>query len=93
MLLCGSCNRAKSWSCEHCQNWIKDKDSQLCLKCYWGSPGNYSHIAKQEMRRLDLLWRNVEVKSYDAIKILAKENNLELPDFVKELISRKVDSV
>jgi hypothetical protein len=21
MLLCGSANRAKSWSCEHCENW------------------------------------------------------------------------
>ena len=24
MLLCGSCNRAKSWSCEHCENWLND---------------------------------------------------------------------
>ena len=22
MLVCGSCNRAKDWSCEHCGNWI-----------------------------------------------------------------------
>ncbi|MBZ0308561.1 MAG: HNH endonuclease [Anaerolineae bacterium] len=25
MLLCGSCNRAKSWSCEHCTNWLETK--------------------------------------------------------------------
>ena len=25
MLLCGSANRAKSWSCEHCDNWTKLK--------------------------------------------------------------------
>jgi hypothetical protein len=25
MLLCGSANRAKSWSCEHCVNWLELK--------------------------------------------------------------------
>ena len=24
-LICGSCNRAKSWSCEHCINWTDEK--------------------------------------------------------------------
>ena len=23
MLLCGSANRAKSWSCQHCVNWVE----------------------------------------------------------------------
>ena len=27
MLLCGSCNRAKSWSCEHCENWKTAKSA------------------------------------------------------------------
>jgi len=34
MLLCASCNRAKSWSCEHCENWNDSKDIEICLKCY-----------------------------------------------------------
>ena len=29
MLLCSSCNRAKSWSCEHCQNW---SDKHIALR-------------------------------------------------------------
>lgn len=45
MLLCGSCNRAKSWSCEHCDNWQNEKKPSLCMQCYWGSPTNYNHIA------------------------------------------------
>ena len=45
MLVCGSANRAKSWSCEHCENWNNTKDKSICLSCYWAYPENYSHIA------------------------------------------------
>lgn len=31
MLLCGSCNRAKSWSCEHCGNWKTEKKPPVCM--------------------------------------------------------------
>lgn len=34
MLLYGSANRAKSWSCEHCENWSIIKDKSICLSCY-----------------------------------------------------------
>jgi hypothetical protein len=34
MLLCGSANRAKSWSCEHCVNWLEQKDAHICRSCY-----------------------------------------------------------
>lgn len=33
MLLSGSANRAKSWSCEHCENWHNLKDRTTCLGC------------------------------------------------------------
>ncbi|MDR1895911.1 MAG: HNH endonuclease [Prevotellaceae bacterium] len=89
MLLCGSCNRAKSWSCEHCNNWTQGKQSDLCRNCYWGNPTDYSHIALKSVRRIDLLWTDGEVKYYDAIKIIADRNNVELPDFMKEIISEK----
>ena len=38
MLLCGSCNRAKSWSCEHCENWTTERSPEICQTCYWASP-------------------------------------------------------
>lgn len=31
MLLCGSANRAKSWSCEHCVNWLERKTQILAV--------------------------------------------------------------
>lgn len=90
MLLCGSCNRAKSWSCEHCQNWKKLKKPEICMRCYWGSPEHYFHIALEEVRRLDLQWNGDEIKYYDALKIIAGQHNIELPIFIKQLIANKV---
>jgi len=89
MLLCSSCNRAKSWSCEHCGIWNEDKSSKICLSCYWGMPENYVHIAGKEIRRMDLQWSGEEIKYYDAIKLIAERNNVELPEFVKEIITEK----
>jgi 5-methylcytosine-specific restriction endonuclease McrA len=88
MLVCGSCNRSKSWSCEHCENWITDQDPDVCLQCYWGNPNSYTHIALRAIRRIDLTWEEDEVKYYDAIKKLAEFNNTELPKFIKEIISK-----
>ncbi|MDR2814208.1 MAG: HNH endonuclease [Prevotellaceae bacterium] len=90
MLLCASCNRAKSWSCEHCENWQNDKNTDLCLRCYWGNPLNYSHIALKEVRRFDLQWEGEEVKSYDAIKTVANSKNIAMPDFVKQLLENSM---
>ena len=89
MLLCSSCNRAKSWSCEHCDNWKTQKKPLVCMECYWGSPENYNHIAMKEVRRLDLQWSGDEVKYYDALKIIANEHKIELPDFIKRVLAEK----
>jgi len=88
MLLCSSCNRAKSWSCEHCENWMNAKSSEICLVCYWGNPENYTHIALREIRRLDLTWEQDEVKTYEKLKELAKRQDYEIPDYVKKLIEK-----
>ena len=89
MLVCSSCNRAKSWTCEHCSNWNENNTPQICLTCYWGTPESYTHIAGKEMRRMDLQWSGEEIKYYDAIKLIAEKNKVELPDFVKEIIAKK----
>lgn len=89
MLLCGSCNRAKSWSCEHCDNWKTEKQPGICMQCYWGSPENYNHIAMEQVRRLDLQWNSDEIKYYDALKVMADHQNIKLPEFIKQLIEQK----
>lgn len=68
MLLCGSCNRAKSWSCEHCPNWTDEKNPNLCNSCYWGSPESYQHIALRVVRRLDIVWTEDEVERFEVLR-------------------------
>lgn len=67
MLVCGSCNRAKSWSCENCPN-RSTKKIETCQTCSWASPTNYTHVATEAKRRLDLVWEGeTEVAEYDAL--------------------------
>jgi len=86
MLLCGSCNRAKSWSCEHCKNWEKDHLATVCKTCYWVSPGNHAHIALLLIRRLDITWTGEEVPEYDRLVKLSKHARKKLPEFVKDAL-------
>jgi len=86
MLLCSSCNRAKSWSCEHCRNWKKDHAVSVCQTCYWATPENYAHVALRLIRRLDVTWSGDEVPDYDQLVELSKHARKKLPDFVKHLL-------
>jgi len=86
MLLCGSANRAKSWSCEHCVNWLELRKAEICRKCYWAYPDDYSHVAMREARRADILWTGAEVESYDKLKRRTLELQKNIPGYVKEII-------
>jgi hypothetical protein len=88
-LICGSCNRAKSWSCEHCMNWNKDKLVRLCRSCYWATPESYKHIALRAIRRLDMVWSGEETKDFDRLAKLAKQRNCPLPEFVKSVLRKR----
>lgn len=88
MLVCGSCNRAKSWSCEHCANWQNEKSSKVCLKCYWANPENYVHVALREVRRTDILWDENEVGLYEKLKVLAIQKQFPIPEYVKKVIEK-----
>lgn len=90
MLLCGSANRAKSWSCEHCVNGIELKDESICQTCYWASPEEYSHIAMQDIRRVDIIWSGEEVSEYDRMKEKTNELQQDIPSFVKEIIKNHI---
>lgn len=89
MLLCGSANRAKSWSCEHCENWTSIKDKSICLSCYWAYPENYTHIARRQVRRIDIMWTGDDVEIYERLKQQALSLEKEIPELVKEIIERE----
>ncbi len=88
MLLCGSANRAKSWSCEHCENWKSIKDKNVCLSCYWAFPERYTHVAMRQIRRVDLIWQGGEVAQYEKLKLDAAKSGLEIPQFVKDVLAK-----
>ena len=86
MLLCSSCNRAKSWSCEHCKNWTTDHLSEVCKTCYWANQEHYEHIALYLIRRLDVTWSGDEVSHYDRLVQLSKHVQKNVPEFVKDVL-------
>lgn len=85
MLLCTACNRAKSWSCEHCPNW-QTKSANICSQCYWAYPHEYTHIALREIRRTDLLWDSEDIIIYNSLIEAARKARITIPDYVKKII-------
>jgi hypothetical protein len=90
MLLCGSCNRAKSWSCELCPNGVESKSPHICLDCYWCSPTHYQHVATQAIRRLTLTWQNNEVAEFEELLSMAITSNQSVEKYVKALLKRRL---
>lgn len=88
MLLSGSANRAKSWSCEHCVNWQDIKNPEICRRCYWAYPEDYDHIAMREVRRVDIMWSGDEVSVYERLKKRTMELQKDIPKYIKEIIEK-----
>ena len=83
MLLSPSANRAKSWTCEHCENWER-KDSSFCLHCFWAHPENYDHVAGKYERIISLVFTGDEIDDYyKLIELYSEEKAQEL---IKQII-------
>ncbi|MCX5961568.1 MAG: hypothetical protein NT070_00035, partial [Cyanobacteria bacterium] len=93
MLLCASANRAKSWSCEHCENRNNLKDKLICLSCYWAYPDDYTHIAMRQIRRVDLIWEGENTEIYENLKQRSIDIGKEIPEFIKEIIERELGKI
>lgn len=88
-ILCGSCNRKKSWDCEHCPNSLQNKDFDVCLSCYWAEPINHTHICTQQQRRIDIVWSGNEINEFEGIKYQATKNQISVTEEIKQLIKKK----
>jgi HNH endonuclease len=86
MLVCGSCNRGKSWSCENCVNWKETKDVKACQTCYWASPKNYQHMALAQIRRVDLGWKGDEVVQHDKLREVSKQQGKSVQEVIKQIV-------
>lgn len=85
MLLDGSSQRAKSWSCEQCTNWTIDQDEAVCRSCFWAFPENYSHIAGEQIRRVDVEWRGSEVEAFERLQARAQREDTTVAKLLKKL--------
>lgn len=87
MLLCPSANRAKSWTCEHCENWTK-KDVSFCLRCFWAHPEEYDHIAGRVMKQIVLLFTGDEIEDYRKLIALSGRDSAQMT--IKRIIHERV---
>lgn len=89
MLLSPSANRAKSWTCEHCQNWDK-KDPSFCVGCFWAYPESHTHIAGMQCRQIIVSFTGNEIEDYYGLIKLVGRDNAE--NTIKQLIHQFLPS-
>jgi len=88
MLLDSSSQRAKSWSCENCDNFKEIRDPSICAKCFWAYPESYTHVAMEPQRRIYLVWQGDEVEAYDEIEKDASKQGKSIQDYIKQIIEK-----
>lgn len=88
MLLDASSNRAKSWSCEHCDNFLIKHNPAICRACFWASPEDYLHIAELPSRRVELVWSGDEVADFERLKSEAEADGVELAAYIKHRLGK-----
>ncbi len=88
MLLDASSQRAKSWSCEHCVNWMEIHDPAICTRCFWAFPEDYDHLAMEQVRRVDVVWSKDEIAQFEAAKALAQARGITLSELIKQLLPK-----
>ncbi|HEO8482392.1 MULTISPECIES: hypothetical protein [Stenotrophomonas] len=86
MLLSGSAQRQKSWACEHCQNFLVEKNILVCQACYWAYPESYTHVAMKQERRTDVIFSGKDVELYDELKNRAAIDGSTIQDQIKKLL-------
>lgn len=89
MLLDSSSQRAKSWSCEHCENFLKLHQPKICQRCFWAFPEDYDHIAMEQKRRVDVVWSGADIADFDAAKVTAQKAGQTLREFIKATLRSK----
>jgi len=88
-MVCASCNRAKSWTCEtECPNWGW-QDPDVCSTCMWAAPAGYEHIATRQRRQVTITWNDGDVASYLRLRQAALEAGEELPPYLRGLLDRQ----
>lgn len=91
MLIGIGLQRVKSWSCEHCRNGTTIKDPTICCGCFWAHPEEYTHIAMEQRRRVDIVWVGEEIREHDILMGLSKSMGISLADYIKRMMRSRTD--
>ena len=86
MLLCPSANRAKSWTCEHCANWVR-KDPSFCIRCFWAHPEDYDHVAGKSQKVVTVVFTGDEVEDYKRLISISGETGAQTA--IKRILHEK----
>ena len=57
-----------------------------------GFPENYTHVGMRQLRRLGIIWSGEEISQYDRLTEVADNDGQELPEFVKAVIRRRLET-
>jgi ribosome biogenesis protein Tsr3 len=90
MLLSPSANRAKSWTCEHCPNWI-EKDKSFCQRCFWAYPESYDHIAGRIEKLVPLIFTGNEIEDYN--KLIKLSGAKSAQETIKGIIHKHLEKI
>ncbi|EHT2878585.1 hypothetical protein AOS92_001005 [Enterococcus faecalis] len=91
MMICPSDNRAKSYSCENCENWLDNKDIEVCRTCYWARPENYTHIEMQQKKSIQILFENeTEIEFEKKLEEKAVEQGLSVQELIKKITFERI---
>jgi len=88
MLLSPSANRAKSWTCENCENWTR-KDVDFCVQCFWAYPENYQHIAGKQQRIISIVFTGNEIEDYNRLIEISGIENAQQK--MKEILHKQLN--
>lgn len=88
MLLDASSQRAKSFSCEQCENFQTLRYASVCMKCFWAFPEGYEHIAMQPIRRTDIVRQGADVPVHDRLKAEADRAGITIAELLLRLARR-----
>jgi hypothetical protein len=86
MVLCGTCNRRKSWICEHCTNFLELKDIETCQSCYWANPDSHTHVAMEALRRVDAIFQGKETEAFDKFRERCRRQGASAAEGLKALV-------
>lgn len=88
MLLSPSANRAKSWTCEHCDNWVK-KDISFCVRCFWAHHEDYDHIAGKYEKVVSIFFSGDEIEDYN--KLIELAGNKSAQEVIKDILHQYLE--